>query len=103
MRDPEVIKLLNEQQVTPMAMGPEEFEALIKKDLERWANVIKTAGIKENERCRDENRHDPADECPDGFPGLATGGSAAARLRGGARQLQPAGRHDVGQHLGRGD
>jgi tripartite-type tricarboxylate transporter receptor subunit TctC len=29
-----------------MAMGPEEFEALIKKDLERWANVIKTAGIK---------------------------------------------------------
>jgi tripartite-type tricarboxylate transporter receptor subunit TctC len=46
MRDPEVIKLLNEQQVTPMAMGPEEFEALIKKDLERWANVIKTAGIK---------------------------------------------------------
>jgi tripartite-type tricarboxylate transporter receptor subunit TctC len=27
-------------------MGPEEFEALIKKDLERWANVIKTAGIK---------------------------------------------------------
>ena len=26
--------------------GPEEFEALIKKDLERWANVIKTAGIK---------------------------------------------------------
>jgi len=46
MRDPQVIKLLNEQQVTPMAMGPEEFEALIKKDLERWANVIKTAGIK---------------------------------------------------------
>ena len=46
MRDPEVIKLLTEQQVTPMAMGPEEFEALIKKDLERWANVIKTAGIK---------------------------------------------------------
>ena len=46
MRDPQVIKLLNEQQVTPMAMGPEEFEALIKKDLDRWANVIKTAGIK---------------------------------------------------------
>ena len=30
MRDPEVIKLLTEQQVTPMATGPEEFEALIK-------------------------------------------------------------------------
>jgi tripartite-type tricarboxylate transporter receptor subunit TctC len=29
-----------------MALGPAEFEALIKKDLDRWANVIKTAGIK---------------------------------------------------------
>jgi tripartite-type tricarboxylate transporter receptor subunit TctC len=46
MRDPEVIKLLTEQQVTPMATGPEEFEALIKRDLERWSTVIKTAGIK---------------------------------------------------------
>ncbi len=46
MRDPDVIKLLNEQQVTPMATGPEEFEALIKTDLERWSNVIKTVGIK---------------------------------------------------------
>ena len=46
MRDPEVIKLLTEQQVTPMATGPEEFEALIKRDLERWSNVIKTVGIK---------------------------------------------------------
>src|SRR5262245_13324228 len=46
MHDPEVIKVLNEQQVTPMATGPSEFEELIKKDLERWQNVIKTAGIK---------------------------------------------------------
>jgi len=46
MRDPEVIKLLTEQQVTPMATGQEEFETLIKKDLDRWQNVIKTAGIK---------------------------------------------------------
>jgi tripartite-type tricarboxylate transporter receptor subunit TctC len=46
MRDPEVIKLLTEQQVTPMPTGPEEFEALIKRDLERWSNVVKTAGIK---------------------------------------------------------
>jgi tripartite-type tricarboxylate transporter receptor subunit TctC len=46
MRDPEVIKLLTEQQVTPMATGPAEFEALIKRDLERWSTVIKTAGIK---------------------------------------------------------
>jgi tripartite-type tricarboxylate transporter receptor subunit TctC len=46
MRDPEVIKVLNDQQVTPMAMGSDQFEELIKKDLDRWANVIKTAGIK---------------------------------------------------------
>ena len=29
-----------------MPSSPEEFEDLIKKDLERWATVIKTAGIK---------------------------------------------------------
>jgi tripartite-type tricarboxylate transporter receptor subunit TctC len=46
MRDPEVIKLLTDQQVTPMARGPDEFEQLIKSDLERWANVIRSAGIR---------------------------------------------------------
>jgi tripartite-type tricarboxylate transporter receptor subunit TctC len=46
MHDPDVIKLLNDQQVTPMAMGPDEFEQLIKSDLERWANVIRSAGIR---------------------------------------------------------
>jgi tripartite-type tricarboxylate transporter receptor subunit TctC len=46
MRDPEVVKLLNDQQVTPMATGPQEFEALIKADLDKWAKVVKTAGIK---------------------------------------------------------
>jgi tripartite-type tricarboxylate transporter receptor subunit TctC len=46
MRDPEVSKLLNDQQVTPMAMGADEFERLIKSDLERWANVIRSAGIR---------------------------------------------------------
>jgi tripartite-type tricarboxylate transporter receptor subunit TctC len=46
MRDPDVVKLLNDQQVTPMATGPQEFEQLIRADLERWAKVIKSAGIK---------------------------------------------------------
>ena len=46
MRDPEVVKLLTDQQVTPYALPADEFEQLIKKDLDRWANVIKTAGIK---------------------------------------------------------
>jgi tripartite-type tricarboxylate transporter receptor subunit TctC len=46
MRDPEVVKLLTDQQVTPMATGPQAFEQLIRTDLERWAKVIKAAGIK---------------------------------------------------------
>jgi tripartite-type tricarboxylate transporter receptor subunit TctC len=46
MRDPEVTKLLTDQQVTPMAMGADEFEQLIKSDLERWATVIRSAGIR---------------------------------------------------------
>jgi tripartite-type tricarboxylate transporter receptor subunit TctC len=46
MSDPAVIRLLNDQQVTPMVTRTQEFEQLIKSDLERWANVIKTAGIR---------------------------------------------------------
>ena len=46
MHNPDVINLLDEQQVTPMPTGADAFEALIKSDLDRWANVIKTAGIK---------------------------------------------------------
>jgi tripartite-type tricarboxylate transporter receptor subunit TctC len=46
MRDPEVVKLLVDQQVTPMATGPQEFETLIKTDLDKWAKVVKSAGIK---------------------------------------------------------
>jgi tripartite-type tricarboxylate transporter receptor subunit TctC len=46
MSDPAVIRLLNDQQVTPMVTSTHEFEQLIKSDLERWANVIKTAGIR---------------------------------------------------------
>jgi tripartite-type tricarboxylate transporter receptor subunit TctC len=46
MHDPEVVALLTDQQVTPFALPPREFEQLIGRDLEKWANVIKTAGIK---------------------------------------------------------
>jgi tripartite-type tricarboxylate transporter receptor subunit TctC len=46
MQDPQVIKQLTEQQVTPFALGPDRFGELISKDLEKWAGVIKTAGIK---------------------------------------------------------
>jgi tripartite-type tricarboxylate transporter receptor subunit TctC len=46
MRDPEVVKLLEDQQVTPMPLGAAAFEQLIKDDLARWEKVIKSAGIK---------------------------------------------------------
>ena len=46
MHDPEVVKLLTEQQVTVMALGPDEFSQLIRSDLGKWERVIKTAGIK---------------------------------------------------------
>jgi tripartite-type tricarboxylate transporter receptor subunit TctC len=46
MHEPEVIRLLSEQQVTPMAIAADEFGGLIKKDLDRWRDVIKTAGIR---------------------------------------------------------
>jgi tripartite-type tricarboxylate transporter receptor subunit TctC len=46
MRDPAVVKQLTDQQVTPFALDPDQLDALIRKDLEKWAGVIKTAGIK---------------------------------------------------------
>ncbi len=46
MRDPEVVKLLTEQQLTPYSLEASEFEKLIRQDHEKWATVIKTAGVK---------------------------------------------------------
>ncbi len=46
MHDPQVVKQLTDQQVTPFALEPDELGRLIRKDLEKWAGVIKTAGIK---------------------------------------------------------
>ena len=46
MHDPQVVKLLTEQQVTPFPQTPDQLGALIRKDLDKWAGVIKTAGIK---------------------------------------------------------
>src|SRR5215472_6403770 len=46
MHDTQVVKQLPEQQVTPFALTSDRFGELISKDLEKWAGVIKTAGIK---------------------------------------------------------
>jgi tripartite-type tricarboxylate transporter receptor subunit TctC len=46
MRDPQVVRQLADQQVTPFALDPDQMNALIRADLEKWAGVIKSAGIK---------------------------------------------------------
>ena len=46
MNDPEVIKVLTEQQVTPFPLNQPAFADLVRSDLEKWAKVIATAGIK---------------------------------------------------------
>src|SRR5262249_15926686 len=46
MHDPQVVKQLTDEEVTAVALTPDRFSELISKDLEKWAGVIKTAGIK---------------------------------------------------------
>jgi tripartite-type tricarboxylate transporter receptor subunit TctC len=46
MHDPQVVKQLTEQQVTPFPLGPDQLGELIRNDLDKWAGVIKTAGIR---------------------------------------------------------
>jgi len=46
MHDGEVVKLLNEQQLQPYPLDQAEFGELIRRDHDKWAKVIKTAGIK---------------------------------------------------------
>jgi tripartite-type tricarboxylate transporter receptor subunit TctC len=46
MRDPAVVKTLTDQQVTPFTLQSAEMAQLIRSDLDKWAKVIKTAGIK---------------------------------------------------------
>ena len=42
----EVKKIWAEQGAVPMIMTPAEFGAFLDKDIEKWANVVKTANIK---------------------------------------------------------
>ena len=40
------LSALTDQQVAPFALEPGPFAELISKDLEKWAKVVKTAGIR---------------------------------------------------------
>src|SRR6516165_5606933 len=46
MHDPQVVRQLIEQQVTPFPLDRDQLAELIRNDLQKWAGVIKTAGIK---------------------------------------------------------
>jgi tripartite-type tricarboxylate transporter receptor subunit TctC len=43
---PDVKAAWAKQGAFPLAMSPEEFDAYLRKDIEKWANVVKTADIK---------------------------------------------------------
>ena len=46
LRNPEVIKRLNDLSAEPMGLTPDETAAYMKSETERWAAVIRAAGVK---------------------------------------------------------
>jgi tripartite-type tricarboxylate transporter receptor subunit TctC len=48
LREPDFQELLAKQGATPLASSPEQFRALLVKDIAKWAKAVKAAGIKMN-------------------------------------------------------
>jgi tripartite-type tricarboxylate transporter receptor subunit TctC len=46
MQRPDVKAAWAAQGAEPMFMTPEEFDAYLRKDIEKWANVVKISGAK---------------------------------------------------------
>jgi tripartite-type tricarboxylate transporter receptor subunit TctC len=46
LAQPDLKAQWSQQGATPLPMTPAEFDAFLRKDIEKWANVIHTAGIK---------------------------------------------------------
>jgi tripartite-type tricarboxylate transporter receptor subunit TctC len=46
MKQPTLQEAWAKQGAVPMIMSPAEFETLLRKDIEKWAAVVKTANIK---------------------------------------------------------
>ena len=46
MKQPALQEAWAKQGAVPMIMSPAEFETLLRKDIEKWAAVVKTANIK---------------------------------------------------------
>ncbi|OGA04906.1 MAG: hypothetical protein A3H35_12230 [Betaproteobacteria bacterium RIFCSPLOWO2_02_FULL_62_17] len=45
LQEPDVAKRMQELSATPVGSAPEEFSAFIRKDIERWRQVVAKAGI----------------------------------------------------------
>jgi tripartite-type tricarboxylate transporter receptor subunit TctC len=48
LRSPDVVEQLTTQGVDPIGNTPEEFAAIIRTDVEKWARVLKSAGVAPN-------------------------------------------------------
>jgi tripartite-type tricarboxylate transporter receptor subunit TctC len=46
LKDPEVLKYFGEQYIVASYKDPDAFPVYIKEELDKWTNVVKTAGIK---------------------------------------------------------
>jgi tripartite-type tricarboxylate transporter receptor subunit TctC len=46
---PEVLAAWDKQGAVPLAMKPAEFDAYLRKDIEKWANVVNAAGLAKKE------------------------------------------------------
>jgi tripartite-type tricarboxylate transporter receptor subunit TctC len=46
MSKPELIAAWDKQGAVPMKMTPKEFDDFLRKDIDKWAKVVKTANIK---------------------------------------------------------
>ena len=45
-RNPEVIELWAKQGATPLIMNPAAFTNYLNADIQKWAHIVKAAGIK---------------------------------------------------------
>jgi tripartite-type tricarboxylate transporter receptor subunit TctC len=46
LRSPEIVEKLAQQGVDPVGNTPAEFAQIIRADIDKWAKVIKEAGIR---------------------------------------------------------
>ena len=46
LRMPEVVRTLSSQGAEPVGNTPEEFTAFVKAEIDKWANLVRTAGMK---------------------------------------------------------